>query len=622
MSRINSSYGYRKTTSINKIFRIAPLCIMTGLALGYIATANAEIILSPNQNGNPTVNKNPNDSITININAASPSGISHNKFTQFDVNNSGVILNNNATESTTALAGKVAGNSNMAKGPASLIINEVISNNASQLNGLIEVAGKKSDVIIANPSGIACDGCGFINTSKSTLTTGKIKIQNDKLVSINVKKGDITISGKGMDDKADFTSLLANTVKVSADLRAKDLHINVGKSGSRAGSESGTVGLDIATLGGMYANKITLVIDQSGPGISNKGLITADSDLSISTMGNIDNSGKISTTKGDASIFAENIDNASGSVSAAGDLYMIAADELSNSQGTITSAKSITLNGSTLNNTSGLIQGDSVSLVANQITNKDSKKYGDVDGEDVVQTLKADKPAGGILAKGNIGINAWSLLNNDAGIIHSENDSVSLASQQDMNLDNSDISAKDINIYAEGLSGKVSGISSGKLLAKNDMVIEASTPGLFDTDTSVEAGNNLTFGSNGSLDSIQFTNEGSLKAGKKFSYDRKGSFINSGNIQSGNELVVKADNIENRNIINSAKQAVFKASATLTNTSGKISADEKLMISAPEVLNIKGELASAKPIEIQSDKFENTGEASEVTLTPFQTPYQ
>lgn len=622
MSIKNSSYGRIKKHNLRKIFRIAPVCMMTWLTMGYITPANAEIISSQNQNNIPKVINNTNESTTININTASPSGISHNKFTQFDVDKHGVILNNNANESTTALAGKIAGNENMAKGQASLIINEVISNNSSQLNGMIEVAGKKSDVIIANPSGISCDGCGFINTGKSTLTTGTLKIQNDSLVSINVKKGDITITGNGMNDKSDFTSLLANTVKVSSDLRAKDLKINVGKTTSRPTAGNGAIGIDIAALGGMYANKITLIIDQAGVGVSNKGLISSDSDLNITTMGTISNSGKISTAKGNANVIAMDVDNSSGSISASGDLFMIAANELTNSHGSINSSKSININGSTLDNTSGLISGNDVSLVANNIVNKDSDKYGKDAAKGNKKGTKAQNTSGGIYADENIAINAGNLLNSAAGIIHSENNTVSLASQQEINLDNADISGKNVNIYADGFAGKVSGISSGKILAKNDIAIEVNALGEFDRDTSLDAGNSLTINSNGDEGDIQFINNGRLKAGKKFSYDRHGSVVNAGEIQSGNELSIKADDIENRDIINSAKQALLQASGTLTNTTGKISADEKLMINAANVLNVKGALASSKPIEIQSNHFDNTGEASEVTLTPYKTPYQ
>ncbi|MCZ5750933.1 filamentous hemagglutinin N-terminal domain-containing protein [Escherichia coli] len=37
------------------------------------------------------------------------------------------------------------------KGEARIILNEVNSRNPSQLNGFVEVAGKKAQVVIANP---------------------------------------------------------------------------------------------------------------------------------------------------------------------------------------------------------------------------------------------------------------------------------------------------------------------------------------------------------------------------------------------------------------------------------------------------------------------------------------
>ncbi|WP_323840913.1 two-partner secretion domain-containing protein, partial [Photorhabdus africana] len=75
----------------------------------------------------------------------------------------GVILNNSHQATQTQLGGMVAGNPWLAKGDASVILNEVNSHDRSHLNGWIEVAGHKAEVIIANPSGITCNGCGFIN---------------------------------------------------------------------------------------------------------------------------------------------------------------------------------------------------------------------------------------------------------------------------------------------------------------------------------------------------------------------------------------------------------------------------------------------------------------------------
>ena len=62
----------------------------------------------------------------------------------------------------------------------------------------MEVAGKKADVVIANPSGIQCDGCGVINAGRTTLTTGKVEVENGQLKGYRVKGGKVTVGQKGM----------------------------------------------------------------------------------------------------------------------------------------------------------------------------------------------------------------------------------------------------------------------------------------------------------------------------------------------------------------------------------------------------------------------------------------
>ncbi|WP_375672344.1 filamentous hemagglutinin N-terminal domain-containing protein, partial [Bartonella sp. AA16SXTY] len=86
----------------------------------------------------------------------------------------GVIWNNHAQEvGQSQLGGIMPGNPHLRfSGSAKVILNEVTSGKRSALNGPGEVFGKQADVIIANPNGISCDGCGFINTPHATLTTG------------------------------------------------------------------------------------------------------------------------------------------------------------------------------------------------------------------------------------------------------------------------------------------------------------------------------------------------------------------------------------------------------------------------------------------------------------------
>ncbi|RLR17233.1 filamentous hemagglutinin N-terminal domain-containing protein, partial [Sodalis-like symbiont of Bactericera trigonica] len=107
----------------------------------------------------------------VNICAPNRTGISYNQFHYFDVDARGVILNNARTVNQTELAGQVDANPQLTR-EATLIINEVTQQHPSLLDGFIEVAGQRADVIIANPAGISCSGCGFINVRAGTLTTG------------------------------------------------------------------------------------------------------------------------------------------------------------------------------------------------------------------------------------------------------------------------------------------------------------------------------------------------------------------------------------------------------------------------------------------------------------------
>ena len=166
--------------------------LAAGIAVDPSAPANQQAIITQTANGLPQVN----------IQTPSSAGVSRNKYSQFDVDKNGVILNNSANNVQTQLAGWVQGNSLLAGGTARIILNEVNSQHPSYLNGPMEIAGSKAQLVIANPAGISCDGCGFINADRSTLTTGRALMNNGQLSGFLVERGNISIDGAGLDDSA------------------------------------------------------------------------------------------------------------------------------------------------------------------------------------------------------------------------------------------------------------------------------------------------------------------------------------------------------------------------------------------------------------------------------------
>ena len=101
---------------------------------------------------------------TVNIETPSSNGLSNNQVDDFDVNADGTILNNSATGGTAQLGNTaVTGNSNITTGSeADLILFQVTGSSGSDLEGTIEVFGTEAGLIIANPNGIDCAGCGIV----------------------------------------------------------------------------------------------------------------------------------------------------------------------------------------------------------------------------------------------------------------------------------------------------------------------------------------------------------------------------------------------------------------------------------------------------------------------------
>ena len=268
----------------------------------------------------PQVEETANGISLVNITAPSSGGVSRNEYETFNVPDKGAILNNSYTLSKTELAGYVQGNNNMAERPAKIIVNEVTGTGSTSMDGFLEVAGNRADVVIANPNGITVNGGGFIHTGKAFLTTGKpIYDDRDNLQNLAVTGGLIDIEGKGLNGKeAGSLAILSRAVRINAGIWAKDLHITTGANSIdaktlEASAIEGKGGrpafaLDTAAIGGMYAGRITLVGTEKGLGVNNSGTWSAEDNLILDWNGDLKNSGTI-YSKGNTDLRASRLEN-------------------------------------------------------------------------------------------------------------------------------------------------------------------------------------------------------------------------------------------------------------------------------------------------------------------------
>jgi len=268
----------------------------------------------------PQVEETANGIPLVNITAPSSGGVSRNEYETFNVPDKGAILNNSYTLSKTELAGYVQGNNNMAERPAKIIVNEVTGAGPTSMDGFLEVAGNRADVVIANPNGITVNGGGFINTDKAFLTTGKpVYDGEDHLQRFDITGGDILIEGKGLGGKETGSlAILSRAVKINAGIWAKDLHITTGANtvDARTLEASAIEGkggrpafaLDTAAIGGMYAGRITLVGTEKGLGVNNSGTWSAEDNLILDWNGDLKNSGTI-YSKGNTDLRASRLEN-------------------------------------------------------------------------------------------------------------------------------------------------------------------------------------------------------------------------------------------------------------------------------------------------------------------------
>lgn len=123
--------------------------------LGIPLSINAQMMVDPSSGA--TLNTSANGVPLINIVDPNASGLSHNRFEEFNVGADGAIFNNSLTDGVSQIGGAAMRNPNLTR-EATGILTEVTGTDISRIQGAMEVYGGKADLLIANPKGASLSG--------------------------------------------------------------------------------------------------------------------------------------------------------------------------------------------------------------------------------------------------------------------------------------------------------------------------------------------------------------------------------------------------------------------------------------------------------------------------------
>ncbi|MBB1627415.1 filamentous hemagglutinin [Achromobacter sp. UMC71] len=578
----------------------------------------------------------------VNIAPPSAGGVSNNRYTQFNVGPSGVVLNNSGAASQTQLAGQVAGNPMLGNQRATTILNQVTAPNPSQLRGMLEVAGNRANVIVANPAGITCNGCGFLNANRATLTTGKPVIGPDGTLGFDIASGRLAIEGAGLyGANLSQLDLLARTLELNAQVWADRLNVVAGSArvgydgidvSALAGTGSGTTGvsIDVAALGGMYANSIRLIGTEAGVGVNiggnlaaltgtlyvaangdvkilPSGRMQAATGLSVQSSGDIVNRGTVAaggalaltaggkvanhnamSSAGNASIVARQLDNrgaftaglqADGSISPLGALS-VQVGSLQNA-GTLMAGGNATVTADAVGLSGGkLVAGGALTLDASgAVTNRAGAVYG---GSVMLRAASLDNMGGKLTSGGALTARTHGALDNTGGTLAGAG-VVDISGQSVVNTAGGVVSGDSVALRG------VTGINNQGGSVQANGALRVETAGALDNQ-----GGKL-LGGTADIQAASLDNRnGVAQADGKLSVTTTGALQNQ-----GGGLYGGAADIQTASLSNTGGKVVgggaldLNATGTIDNTGGTLAAQGQATLNAQTLSNSRGIIAAS-----------------------------
>lgn len=262
--------------------------LATIIAISFVACSSfaAGIVADGGALG-PGVATAANGAQVVNIVKPTDQGLSHNQYQDFNVNRPGAVFNNALSAGQSQLAGQLAANPNLNGHSASVILNEVISRNPSLLLGQQEVFGMAADYVLANPNGITCDGCGFINTSRSSLVVGNPLIENGMLRAYStLNNHNLLQIGSGGVTAERVLDLVAPRIESNGAVRAEAINAISGNNRltrdlTQIEAAPNDTALDSYYLGSMQAGRIRIINTAEGSGVKLAGSLQAEQAITV-----------------------------------------------------------------------------------------------------------------------------------------------------------------------------------------------------------------------------------------------------------------------------------------------------------------------------------------------------
>ncbi|KWB46653.1 filamentous hemagglutinin N-terminal domain-containing protein [Burkholderia ubonensis] len=237
--------------------------------------------------------------------APAVAGVSSNTYSSFNVTAAGATLNNTGINART-------------------IVNQVTSTSPSLIQGQIDVAGPRANVVLANPNGITVNGGSFVNTGHVALSTGNVSFNDVQIapgviqrnVVLDTATGTIVVGPGGLESALIGLDLIAKTIRIDGPVHntytspmagvrllagssrvmldtglspTDDKHEWLTRSATMNPDTASSYAIDITASGSLTSGRVELIVTDRGPGVRSAGPLNASlGDFLLTSNGNVE----------------------------------------------------------------------------------------------------------------------------------------------------------------------------------------------------------------------------------------------------------------------------------------------------------------------------------------------